>query len=325
MKFTKMHGTGNDYVYLNCLDGMPENPGELSRRVSDRHFGIGSDGLILICPSEKADFRMDMYNADGSRGMMCGNGIRCVGKYVYDHGLTDQTTIRIETLSGIKTLHLSLRDAKEDTAVLRGISDDLVNQKGKVVSGVTVNMGAPIFAPEKVPVAPKPGFRTTRLGDILSRWKKDLVTTGAPWLDEEAVVGMPIPINDAIYYGTCVSVGNPHCIIFVDDTDAFPVAEAGPVFESYKAFPDRVNTEFVQVIDRTHVKMRVWERGSGETLACGTGACATAVACCLNGKTDFDTDITVSLLGGDLKIRWDLEQQEVLMTGPAVTSFEGEF
>ena len=274
MKFTKMQGLGNDYVYVNCFEEKIENPSELAVKVSDRHFGIGSDGLILIRPSEVADFRMTMFNADGSESEMCGNGIRCVGKYVYDYGLTDKTEVSVETLAGIKYLKFIIKDGKVDM--------------------VTVNMGEPILKPELVPVVGE--------GD--------------------AVIDSPIEVAGKEYKMTCVSMGNPHSVVFVDDVDNFPLHEVGPLFEHHRAFPRRVNAEFCQVIDRTHARMRVWERGTGETLACGTGTCATAVACILNGKTE--DEVTVTLLGGDLIIRWDREENVIYMTGPARVVFDGE-
>ena len=274
MKFTKMQGLGNDYVYVNCFEEKVENPSELAVKVSDRHFGIGLDGLILIRPSEVADFRMTMFNADGSESEMCGNGIRCVGKYVYDYGLTDKTEVSVETLAGIKYLKFLIKDGKVDM--------------------VTVNMGEPILKPELVPVVGE--------GD--------------------AVIDSPIEVDGKEYKMTCVSMGNPHSVVFVDDVDNFPLHEVGPLFEHHKAFPRRVNAEFCQVIDRTHAKMRVWERGTGETLACGTGTCATAVACILNGKTE--DEVTITLLGGDLIIRWDREKNVIYMTGPARVVFDGE-
>lgn len=274
MKFTKMQGLGNDYVYVNCFEEKVENPSELAVKVSDRHFGIGSDGLILIRPSEVADFRMTMFNADGSESEMCGNGIRCVGKYVYDYGLTDKTEVSVETLAGIKYLKFLIKDGKVDM--------------------VTVNMGEPILKPELVPVVGE--------GD--------------------AVIDSPIEVDGKEYKMTCVSMGNPHSVVFVDDVDNFPLHEVGPLFEHHKAFPRRVNAEFCQVIDRTHARMRVWERGTGETLACGTGTCATAVACILNGKTE--DEVTITLLGGDLIIRWDREENVIYMTGPARVVFDGE-
>ena len=313
MNFTKMHGIGNDYVYINAIDNKIDNPSELAVYVSDRHFGIGSDGLILICASDKADFMMDMYNADGSRGRMCGNGIRCVGKYVYDHGLTDKKIVTIETLSGIKTLNLSIKPVGE----VEGYQ--AVSNQGYVVSHVTVNMGSPVFEPEDVPVNPSEGYAPAKLSSIIDI---NPIKEVGLMTDEKVAISMPILIDDSIYYGTCVSMGNPHCIVYVDDTDSYPIEQIGPKFETNRLFPDRVNTEFVQVVDRAHLKMRVWERGSGETMACGTGACATVVASILNGKVD--DEVIVSLLGGDLSIRWDREQNAVFMTGPATTVFEGE-
>ncbi len=274
MKFTKMHGCGNDYVYVDCTNGMIEDPSEVSKYVSDRHFGIGSDGLILICSSDIADFRMAMYNADGSEGAMCGNGIRCVAKYVYDKGLTDKKNISIETKSGIKELELNVEDGK--------------------VSLVKVNMGAPILKAKDIPV------------DI----------------DTEKCIDSDINVDGKNYKITCVSMGNPHAVTFIDeDVKLFPIEKIGPKFENHPMFPDRVNTEFVQVLNRHEVNMRVWERGSGETLACGTGTCATVVACVLNGLTD--DEVTVHLLGGDLFIKYDRENNTVWMTGPAVIAFEG--
>ena len=277
MKFTKMQGCGNDYVYVDCTKNQEieiDNIPHVARQVSDRHYGIGSDGLILIKPSQKADFFMDMYNNDGSLGKMCGNGIRCVGKYVYDYCLTDKKQVKIETLSGIKTLDLTIDNGK--------------------VSQVTVDMGNPIFAPEKIPVIS----------------------------DKEILVNEPIIIGGKEYKITCLSMGNPHAVVFVENTDDIPIETIGPLFENHEMFPDRVNTEFIQVINRNHIKMRVWERGSGETLACGTGACASVVACVLNGLTE--DEVKVSLLGGDLHIRYDKDNNLVYMTGPAVTVFEGE-
>ncbi|MGN0497193.1 MAG: diaminopimelate epimerase [Lachnospiraceae bacterium] len=274
MKFTKMHGLGNDYVYVNCFKETVDNPAEVSIKISDRHFGIGSDGLILIKPSDVADFRMDMYNADGSQAEMCGNGIRCVAKYVYDYGLTDKTGISIETLAGIKYLDLHIENGKAET--------------------ITVNMGSPILQPDMIPVVS----------------------------DKDKVVDEPIVVQGKEYNMTCVSMGNPHCIVFVDDTEHLTLEKIGPDFECHKAFPKRVNTEFIQVLDRKTVNMRVWERGSGETLACGTGACASTVACILNGLTE--DEITLHLLGGDLLVRWDREENLVYMTGPATVVFDGE-
>ncbi|BFL13686.1 diaminopimelate epimerase [[Clostridium] hylemonae] len=274
MKFTKMHGLGNDYVYVNCFKEKIGNPPEAARILSDRHFGVGSDGLIMICPSEKADFEMEMYNADGSRGEMCGNGIRCVAKYVYDYGLTDKTNISVETLGGVKYLDLTVKDGK---AVL-----------------IKVDMGRPELKPERIPI----------------------VSGG------DAVISEPIVVDGAIYRMTGVSMGNPHAVKFVDDVKGLELEAVGPKFENHERFPKRVNTEFARVIDRETVEMRVWERGSGETLACGTGACAVAVACILNGLTE--DKVTVRLLGGDLLIEWDKEADKVYMTGPATVVFDGE-
>lgn len=274
MKFTKMQGLGNDYVYVNCLKEKIQNPSELAKKISDRHFGVGSDGLIMINPSDKADFEMEMYNADGSRGEMCGNGIRCVGKYVYDYGLTDKTNISVETLGGIKHLELYV-------------------EGGKVVR-VKVDMGHPILKPSEIPV----------------------VAEGEQAVDE------PIEVEGKEYRMTCISMGNPHAVIFVDtDVKELPLESIGPKFENHKRFPNRVNTEFVRVIDRHTAQMRVWERGSGETLACGTGACAVAVACALNGLTE--DEVTVQLLGGDLEIQWEKSSDTVYMTGPAEVVFDG--
>ena len=274
MKFTKMHGIGNDYVYVNCFEESVKNPAEVSKFVSDRHFGIGSDGLILISPSAIADFRMNIYNADGSQAEMCGNGIRCVAKYVYDYGLTDKTEISVETLAGIKYLRLQVENGK--------------------VASVEVNMGAPILEPKEIPVA----------------------------VEESPVVNVPVEVKGKIYHMTCVSMGNPHAIIFMNNVKDLDIAAIGPYFENHTVFPKRTNTEFVEVLDRNTVNMRVWERGSDVTLACGTGACATTVACILNDKTE--NEVTVHLLGGDLKIRWDREANQVYMTGPATVVFDGE-
>lgn len=274
MKFTKMQGLGNDYVYVNCLKERVENPSEMAVRISNRNFGVGSDGLILIKPSDRADFEMEMYNADGSRSEMCGNGIRCVGKYVYDYGLTDQTRVAVDTLAGIKYLELIVEDGR--------------------VSEVQVDMGSPILKPEQIPVL----------------------------AEGHQVVDEPILIDGREYHMTAVSMGNPHTVIYVDDVRKVDLEDIGPRFERHERFPNRVNTEFVHVLDRKTVEMRVWERGTGETLACGTGACAVAVSSILNGFTE--PEVTVKLLGGDLRIRWDREENKVYMTGPAVVVFDGE-
>ena len=273
MKFTKMHGLGNDYVYVNCFEEMIDNPPAVARFVSDRHFGIGSDGLIMINPSKTADFEMEMYNADGSRGEMCGNGIRCVAKYVYDYGLTDKTQISVETLGGIKYLDLTVEDGK--------------------VSLVKVDMGKPELEADLIP--------------IIS--------------EREQVIDEPIEVDGKEYHMTGVSMGNPHAVIYVDDVKGLDLEKIGPKFENHERFPKRINTEFVHCIDRQTVEMRVWERGSGETLACGTGACAVAVSSILNNLTD--TQVTVKLLGGDLQIEWDREKDRVFMIGPATVVFDG--
>ena len=309
MKFTKMQGAGNDYVYVDCTKTELSNPSEIAIKVSDRHFGIGSDGLILIKSSDKADFFMEMYNADGSQGQMCGNGIRCVGKYVYDNGLTDKTTVNVDTLAGIKILKLN-------------IGDD-----GKVAS-VVVNMGKPELEADKVPVDInelsdyKAGYKSTYKND------KTLSELAVRALDEvdNAVINEKIDVDGKQYAITGVSMGNPHDIVYLDndcDILKFDIEHIGPHFENHKAFPERINTEFVQVLDRKTLNMRVWERGSGETYACGTGTCATVVATVLNGMCDSE-DVTVHLLGGDLKITWDKESGDVYMEGPATTVFTGE-
>lgn len=274
LQFTKMQGLGNDYVYVDCTKKKLENASEVAVKVSDRHFGIGSDGLILINASNVANFEMEMYNADGSRGEMCGNGIRCVAKYVYDYGLTDQTHISVETLGGIKYLDLTVEEGR--------------------VRQVRVDMGRPMLCPAEIPV----------------------IANG------ESVIDMPIEVDGTEYRMTAVGMGNPHTVVFVEDVDGLEIEQIGPKFEHHPCFPNRVNTEFVKVLDQNTVKMRVWERGSGETLACGTGACAVAVACILNGLTE--NKVTVQLLGGDLLIEWDREADKVYMTGPAEVVFDGE-
>ncbi|MBP3451440.1 MAG: diaminopimelate epimerase [Agathobacter sp.] len=275
MKFTKLHGCGNGYIYVNLFEEKLENPAEMSIKVSDHHFGIGSDGLITIGPSEIADFTMHIYNADGSEAEMCGNGIRCVGKYVYDHGLTDKTEVAVETGAGIKLLTLNVEDGRVKT--------------------VRVDMGEPIFKPEQIPVV----------------------------AEGEMVIQEPITVGDKEWKMTCVSMGNPHAVVFVDDVKDFPLEKYGPLFENHERFPKRTNTEFVNVVSRTEAYMRVWERGSAETWACGTGTCATVVACILNGLTD--RKVLVHLLGGDLVIEWDEETNHVFMTGPATEVFSGEY
>lgn len=275
MKFTKMQGCGNDYVYVNGFTEEIKDKPAFVRAVSDRHFGVGGDGAIFINPSDVADFEMEMYNADGSRSEMCGNGIRCVAKFVYDKGMTNQEYISIVSAGQIKYLDLDVKDGK--------------------VANVKVNMGAPILRAKDVPV----------------------ISTMEESVDE------PIVVQDKEYRMTCVSMGNPHAIVFMDDVANLEIEKIGPYFENHEVFPNRTNTEFVEVVDRGHVNMRVWERGTGETLACGTGCCATVVACVLNGLTD--TTVTVKVLGGEILIEWDREANLVYMTGPATTVFEGEF
>ena len=275
-----MHGIGNDYVYVDCmkegaLEKLP-NPAELSKLVSDRHFGIGSDGLILIAPSKKADLQMIMYNADGSRGEMCGNGIRCVGKYAYDHGLTKKTEITVETLAGVRELTLTK------------------GSDGKIEK-VTVDMGEAVLDTRRIPVT----------------------------YPEDTMIGQPLEVKGKLYTATCVSTGNPHCVVVLDaDIKRLDLEKIGPSFEKHPLFPKRTNTEFVNVIDRSHITMRVYERGSGETLACGTGACASAVACFLNGFTD--EKVEVSLLGGKLNIEYDEKTKKIKMTGGATEVFSGD-
>ena len=276
LAFTKMEGCGNDYVYVNGFtQSVPaEDKPALVRRLSDRHFGIGGDGVIFINPAEEADFEMEMWNADGTRSEMCGNGIRCVARYVYDFGLTDQKEFSIVSAGKIKYMTLYEQDGQ--------------------ISAVRVNMGQPILEADQIPVR----------------------------ADHSLVINVPIEVQGKEYRMTCVSMGNPHAVVFVDSTEDFPLEQVGPYFENHPCFPNRTNTEFVQVIDRGRVRMRVWERGTGETLACGTGCCATAVACVLNGLTD--NAITVEVLGGELRIEWDRENDLVWMTGPATVVFSGE-
>ena len=276
LTFSKMHGIGNDYIYINCFKETVTDPEKLSVFLSDVRFGVGSDGLVLILPSEVADFRMRIFNADGSEAMMCGNATRCIGKYVYDMGMTDKTEISLETNSGIKYLTL-YPDA---------------NNK---IESVKVDMGKAILVPREIPV------------------NSDL----------ERFIAQPVTVDGKEYAMTCVSMGNPHAIVYVDEMiDDETMAKIGPLFEHHECFPRRVNTEFVKVLDRERVQMRVWERGTGETLACGTGACAVTVASILNGLTE--DGITVELLGGNLEIFWNRKENVVYMTGPATTVFEGE-
>ena len=277
MKFTKMHGCGNDYVYVDGAREtiLAERKSEVVKFLSDRHFGIGGDGVIFINPSDVADFEMEMYNMDGSRSEMCGNGIRCVGKYVYDHGLTQKTSLTIVSCGKIKYLDLTVEDGK--------------------VTKVRVNMGSPILEAAEIPVV----------------------------AEQSPVVDAPITVDGKEYRMTCVSMGNPHAVVYVDEMiDDETMAKIGPLFEHHERFPRRVNAEFVKVLSRERVQMRVWERGTGETLACGTGACAVTVASILNGLTE--DSITVELLGGNLEIFWDRKENVVYMTGPATTVFEGE-
>lgn len=274
MKFTKMQGLGNDYIYVDCTKESINNISEVAKKVSDRHFGIGSDGLVLILPSNIADFRMRMFNSDGSESEMCGNAIRCVGKYVFDNKLTQKSNITIETLAGIKVLELKV-------------------ESGKVVLA-RVDMGEPILTPKNIPVEG----------------------------DKDRFISEPIIIDGQTYNVTAVSMGNPHAISYVEDVDKFPLFDVGPKMETDKHFPRKVNAEFVQVVDRTTLKMRVWERGAGETLACGTGASAVLVASVLNGVSERAA--TIKLLGGDLFIEWSEKDNHVYMTGPAVKVFDGE-
>ena len=276
MKFTKMHGCGNDYVYFDCTEQNIPDETAAAIALSDRHFGIGGDGIIIIKKGTKAEFEMVMYNADGSRGAMCGNGIRCVAKYVYDHKLTQNTSISIESMGAVKYIDVTVED-------------------GEVVSA-KVDMGAPILECSKIPVL----------------------------CEGERAISVPITVDGTEYKMTCVSMGNPHAVVFIDSSPKdFPLEKVGRLFENNKVFPDRTNTEFIFVQDRKNLEMRVWERGSGETLACGTGACASAVAGILNGLCD--NVVTVHLLGGDLQISWSgNDTDSVFMTGPATTVFEGE-
>ena len=270
-----MHGIGNDYIYVNCFEEeIPADPAALSRRLSDRHFGIGSDGLILIRPTENGDAMMDLYNADGSRAMMCGHGIRCVGRYVYERGIAKKETLRIDTLSGVKTLRLDVANG--------------------TVQSIEVDMGEPVLEPASIPVL----------------------------LPGERAVSVPVEMGDDVFSVTCVSMGNPHCVLFVEDVDALDLEELGPRFEWNPLFPQGVNTEFIQPLPDGSLKMRVWERGSGETWACGTGACASVVAACLCGKAERQS--VVHLRGGDLSIHWREEDGHVMMRGPAAFVFDGE-
>lgn len=293
MKFTKMHGCANDYVYVNCFEEKVDDMGAFAKMVSDRHIGIGSDGAIFICPSTEADCEMKMYNADGSYSEMCGNGIRCVAKYVYDNSIVDKTDMTILSGGKIKKIHVEAAPEVVNSITGRTYSK---REDGLAVKRVKVDMGEPILKPDRIPVMIKENTDTCVNHDIY--------------------------VGDANYKMTCVSMGNPHCVVFMDHISRLPIEEIGPKFENHICFPNRVNTEFVRIDDRKNVHMRVWERGAGETLACGTGACATAVACILNGFTD--NNVTVHLLGGDLEIYWNREDNHVYMTGAAVTVFDGE-
>lgn len=275
MRFTKMHGIGNDYVYVNCFEETVDDPAALAVEMSRQHYGVGSDGLILICPSDVADFAMRMYNADGSESEMCGNGVRCVGKYVYDRGLTDKTVVTLMTGGGLKELHLNVQDGRVHT--------------------VRVDMGAPEMRPEMIPVN----------------------------LTGEMVMGHRLQVGAAVYEIHCVSMGNPHCIVFVKDPDLVDVEQVGSMLENHPIFPKRANIEFVQVVDRQHLRMRVWERGSGETLACGTGACASLVAAVLTGRAD--RQVSMDLLGGTLSLEWSFADGHVYQEGPAKFVFDGEW
>lgn len=273
LEFTKMHGCGNDYIYFNCFDKEIPNPGSLSKKLSDRRYSIGADGIILICRSNVADAKMRMFNSDGSEGKMCGNGIRCVGKYLYDNNMVNSDVITIETLSGIKTL----KAIKEGSEVIK----------------LTVDMGKAIFDPKLIPVS----------------------------IDTDKVINYPITISNTEYKINCVSMGNPHCVVFCDEIDNIVIEKIGPEFENNKLFKERINTEFVEIINNKTLKMRVWERGSGETLACGTGACAVVAAAVQNGICDKNEDIIVKLKGGDLLIRYT--DETVYMTGNAIKVYEG--
>ena len=284
LEFTKMQGIGNDYVYIDCTKKELEKPEKISQIVSDRHFGIGSDGLILILNSKVADFKMEIYNADGSQAEMCGNGIRCVAKFVYDKGLTEKTKLKIETLAGIKELELNVENGKVKT--------------------VKVDMGEPILEAEKIPVY------------IDEKMKSEGITPTS------VIKNLKLEAYNQNFTFTCVSMGNPHAITFIDNVEKFDVKKFGSVFEVAKAFPKKSNIEFVEIIDKENINMRVWERGSRETMACGTGSCASVVACILNNKTS--NKVKVHLLGGELYIEWNKENNHIYMTGPAEIVFEGK-
>ena len=268
MEFIKMHGLGNDYVFVDCLEHELEDPGKIALRISQRHFSVGSDGLILILPSERADFRMEMYNADGSRGSMCGNGIRCLGKYVYEHGKTEKKMLEVETDAGIRKLSLLVKEER--------------------VQAVRVDMGVPQFRTEKIPVN----------------------------FPKKQVIREKVPVGENVFEITCLSMGNPHCVIFVEDADAVDLERYGPLLERHALFPDRTNVEFVEAQTENRLKMRVWERGSKETYACGTGACAAVAAAAVSGYCSPRAE--VHLIGGELLIHWDMSSRHIYMTGPAV-------
>ncbi len=276
IKFTKMHGIGNDYVYINYFEQQIKNPNELAKMMSPRRFSVGADGVILICPSDVADAKMRMFNLDGSEGKMCGNGIRCVGKFVYDNGIAHKDTITIETLSGIKTLKITEKDGLADT--------------------ITVDMGKAELSPEKIPAI----------------------------ADCDTIIDTAITVDGSSYNITAVSMGNPHAVTFCDEIDSLDLEKIGPNFEHHEMFPEQVNTEFIRVINENTLQMRVWERGSGETFACGTGACAAAVAAVLNGYCKHDTEIAVHLVGGDLFITY-CSDGTVFMRGPATKVFDGVY
>lgn len=275
MRFTKMQGAGNDYIYLNGFNRLPSHLNELSQKMSDRHFGVGSDGLVVILPSENCDFRMRMFNSDGTEAEMCGNASRCVGKYVYENRLTSKTELTLETLAGVKHLKLHIHEGK--------------------VHQVSVDMGEPILSAQEIPVN----------------------------ISNSPIVAYPMAIEDNLFEITCVSMGNPHAVIFLDDLDRYDLHHIGAIVENHELFPRRTNVEFVEILSPEHLKMRVWERGAGETLACGTGACASLVAAVLNKKANRRA--TLHLLGGDLQIEWEEKSNHVYMTGGAVTVFEGEW
>lgn len=293
MKFTKMQGIANDYVYVNCFEEKVSDKSAFAKMVSDRHLGIGSDGAIFICPSDEADCEMQMYNADGSRSEMCGNGMRCVAKYVYDNEIVDKTEMDIVSAGAHK--QITIFAGKETPNPITGRTYSK-RKDNTCALNIRVDMGEPILTPALIPV---------------------LVED-----NDDTCIDRKIVVDNTQYSMTCVSMGNPHCVVFEKEISNLPLEQIGPLFENHKAFPNRTNTEFVKLIDRRNVSMRVWERGAGETLACGTGACAVAVASILNGYTD--NTVTVHLVGGDLEIEWDRDNNHVYMTGPAVTVYEGE-